>query len=71
LAIGNEIWRNFGQDDEIDNVQIFFRHEFYVQFFQIIYPELFNFLQQKGYDDIAENDHKKMAECIQSIIDLL
>ena len=26
LIIGNEIWRNFGQEEEIDDVSIFFQH---------------------------------------------
>lgn len=30
LILGNEIWRNFGQEEEIDDVSIFFQHQFYI-----------------------------------------
>ena len=33
LAIGNEIWHNFGQEEEIDDYQVFFQHQFYIRCF--------------------------------------
>lgn len=30
LQLGNEIWKNFGQEEEIDDVSIFFYHQFYI-----------------------------------------
>ena len=33
VMLGNEIWRNFGQEDELDDVSIFFSHRFYIQCF--------------------------------------
>jgi hypothetical protein len=38
LAIGNEIWRNFGQEDPIDDIGHFFQHQFYISCFQMAYP---------------------------------
>jgi hypothetical protein len=33
LILGNEIWKNFGQTQELDDVRIFFQHTFYIQCF--------------------------------------
>ena len=69
LILGNDIWRNFGQDDEIDDVEIFFQHQFYIQCFQMAYPEINFYSLLEGDDD--EQDPEKMAKCIQAIVDLL
>ena len=39
LILGNEIWKNFGQEEEIDDVRVFFQHTFYIQCFQMAYPD--------------------------------
>ena len=69
LAIGNEIWHNFGQEEEIDDYQVFFQHQFYIRCFQMAYPA-FDF---SSLLDETENSEQpeKMAECIQALIDLL
>ena len=61
LAIGNEIWKNFGQDEEIDDVRVFFQHSFYIQCFQIAYPSIDFSQLLSGENDESE---EKMAECI-------
>ena len=33
LILGNEIWKNFGQEQQLDDVRIFFQHTFYIQCF--------------------------------------
>ena len=38
LALGNEIWRNFGQEQQILDYTVFFQHQFYIQCFQMAYP---------------------------------
>jgi len=30
LILGNEIWNNFGQTQQLDDVRIFFQHTFYI-----------------------------------------
>ena len=39
MVLGNEIWKNFGQEEEIDDVRVFFQHTFYIQCFQMAYPD--------------------------------
>ena len=69
LILGNEIWKNFGQEEEIDDVRVFFQHTFYIQCFQMAYPDFdFSSLLE---DDEENEDPEKMAECIQALVDLL
>ena len=69
LILGNEIWKNFGQEEEIDDVRVFFQHTFYIQCFQMAYPDFdFSSLLE---DDEENEDQEKMAECIQALVDLL
>lgn len=69
LVLGNEIWHNLGQEDDIYDYSVFFQHQFYIRCFQMAYPH-FDF---DGLFDDAEDEEnpEKMAECIQSLIDLL
>ena len=38
LLLGNEIWRNFGQEEVITDYGVFFQHQFYIECFQMAYP---------------------------------
>ena len=69
LGIGNEIWRNFGQEGMIEDYTVFFQHQFYINCFQMAYPQI----EFQGLLDDVEQDQtaEKMGECIQALIDLL
>ena len=69
LQLGNEIWKNFGQEEEIDDVSVFFQHQFYIQCFQWAYPD-FDFSELLEGDEDDDNP-QKAADCIQALIDLL
>ena len=69
LILGNEIWKNFGQEQELDDVRIFFQHTFYIQCFQLAYPDFdFSGLMDEDEESV---EPEKMAEAIQALIDLL
>jgi len=62
LVLGNEIWKNFGQTQPLDDVRIFFQHTFYIQCFQMAYPDFdFSSLME---DDDETVEPEKMAEAI-------
>ena len=65
VQLGNDILKNLGVEEPIDDVAVFFSDEFYIQFFQAAFPEI-DFSQLTAGQDVAE-----MAENIQALIDLL
>lgn len=67
--LGNEIWRNFGQEEEIHDYAVFFQHQFYIECFQMAYPSYDFSPLIKATDE--EESAEQMAECIQSLINLL
>jgi hypothetical protein len=67
--LGNEIWKNFGQTRPLEDVRIFFQHTFYIQCFQMAYPD-FDFSQLLEDEDESV-EPEKMAEAIQALVDLL
>ena len=69
LLLGNEIWRNFGQEEEIDDYAVFFQHQFYIECFQMAYPSYDFSDLVKATDDAESPD--QMAACIQALINLL
>jgi len=40
IQLGNEILRNLGVEEPIEDVAVFFSDEFYIQFFQAAFPEI-------------------------------
>jgi hypothetical protein len=69
LVLGNEIWKNFGQTQPLEDVRIFFQHTFYINCFQLAYPDI-DFSNLLDEED-EEVEPEKMAEAIQALIDLL
>ncbi len=65
IQLGNDILRNLGVSEPIEDVAVFFSDEFYIQFFQAAFPEI-DFSQLT-----AGQDEQEMAENIQALIDLL
>jgi len=65
VQLGNDILKNLGVEEPINEVAVFFSDEFYIQFFQAAFPEI-DFSQLT-----AGQDEKEMAENIQALIDFL
>lgn len=65
IQLGNDILKNLGVEEPINDVAVFFSDEFYIQFFQAAFPEI-DFSQLT-----AGKDEQEMAENIQALIDLL
>jgi hypothetical protein len=40
IQLGNDILRNLGVEEPIEDVAVFFSDEFYIQFFQAAFPEI-------------------------------
>jgi hypothetical protein len=53
IQLGNEILRNLGVEEPIDDVAVFFSDEFYIQFFQAAFPEI-DFSQLSAGQDVGE-----------------
>lgn len=65
VQLGNDILKNLGVEEPINEVAVFFSDEFYIQFFQAAFPEI-DFSQLT-----AGQDEREMAENIQALIDFL
>jgi len=65
IQLGNDILRNLGVQEPIEDLAVFFSDEFYIQFFQAAFPDI-DFSQLT-----AGQDEQEMAENIQALIDLL
>ncbi|CDW83414.1 UNKNOWN [Stylonychia lemnae] len=65
LELGNEILRNLGVEERIDDLGVFFGDAFYIQFFQAAFPDI-------DFSNLQEADTEEgQAENIQNLIDLL
>jgi len=53
IQLGNDILRNLGVEEPIDDVAVFFSDEFYIQFFQAAFPEI-DFSQLTAGQDVNE-----------------
>ena len=69
LLLGNEIWRNFGQEEVIDDYAVFFQHQFYIECFQMAYPSYDFSDLVKATEEV--DSPEQMAACIQALINLL
>jgi len=65
LDLGNQIWGNMGFEDPIQDASVFFRDQFYMQFFMSAFPD-------SDFSQLVETDDEDvMGDNIQALIDML
>ena len=65
VQLGNEILKNLGVEEPIEDVGVFFSDEFYIQFFQAAFPEI-------DFSQLTQGTSpQEVADNIQALIDLL